>query len=114
MPVAIGQRYKDRYEVVAHVGEGAFAHVFRARETASGRDCALKVLKEEYSETRDVVERFQREVFAIASINSPHVVSMLDFGISEGDREFFMVMEFVQGPTLAQRRPKARHVGSVL
>jgi serine/threonine protein kinase len=102
VPVRIGQRYKDRYEVVAHVGEGAFAHVFRARELASGRDCALKVLKEEYSETRDVIERFQREVFAIASISSPHVVSMLDFGIADAEREFFMVMEFVQGPTLRE------------
>ena len=102
MPVRTGQRYKDRYEVVAHVGEGAFAHVFRARELSSGRDCALKVLKEEYSDTRDVVERFQREVFAIASISSPHVVSMLDFGIADAEREFFMVMEFVQGPTLRE------------
>ena len=57
VPVRIGQRYKDRYEVVAHIGEGAFAHVFRARELSSGRDVALKVLKEEYSDTRDVVER---------------------------------------------------------
>jgi eukaryotic-like serine/threonine-protein kinase len=102
VPVRIGHRYKDRYEVVAHVGEGAFAHVFRARELGSGRDCALKVLKEEYSDTRDVIERFQREVFAIASINSPHVVSMLDFGIADAEREFFMVMEFVQGPTLRE------------
>jgi serine/threonine protein kinase len=102
VPVRIGQRYKDRYEVVAHVGEGAFAHVFRARELASGRDCALKVLKEEYSDTRDVVERFQREVFAVASISSPHVVSMLDFGIADAEHEFFMVMEFVQGPTLRE------------
>jgi serine/threonine protein kinase len=102
VPVRVGQRYKDRYEVVAHVGEGAFAHVFRARELSSGRDCALKVLKEEYSDNRDVVERFQREVFAIASINSPHVVSMLDFGIADIEREFFMVMEFVQGPTLRE------------
>jgi serine/threonine protein kinase len=102
VPVRIGQRYKDRYEVVAHVGEGAFAHVFRARELGSGRDVALKVLKEEYSDTRDVVERFQREVFAIASISSPHVVSMLDFGIADAEHEFFMVMEFVQGPTLRE------------
>ncbi len=100
MPVSIGQRFKDRYEVVAHIGEGAFAHVYRARELGSGRDVALKVLKEEYSDTRDVVERFQREIFAIASISSPHVVSMLDFGLSAG--EFFMVMEFVQGPSLRE------------
>ena len=102
MPVRIGQRYKDRYEVVAHIGEGAFAHVFRARELSSGRDCALKVLKEEYSDNRDVVERFQREVFAIASISSPHVVTMLDFGIADIEHEFFMVMELVQGPTLRE------------
>jgi serine/threonine-protein kinase len=76
--------------------------VFRARELSSGRDCALKVLKEEYSETRDVIERFQREVFAIASISSPHVVTMLDFGIADVEREFFMVMEFVQGPSLRE------------
>ncbi|MDB4964775.1 MAG: Protein kinase domain protein [Myxococcales bacterium] len=99
MPVRIGERYRDRYEVLARIGEGAFAHVFRAREVdGGGREVALKVLKEEYSGDRDVVERFRREVFAIASINSPHVVSMLDFGIS--DDEFFMVMEFVQGPSL--------------
>ncbi len=88
--------------MVAHIGEGAFAHVFRARELGSGRDVALKVLKEEYSDTRDVVERFQREVFAIASISSPHVVTMLDFGIADAEHEFFMVMELVQGPTLRE------------
>src|SRR5204863_1202734 len=81
------------------IGEGAFAYVYRAREIGgAGRDVALKVLKEEYTGERDVVERFQREIFAIASISSPHVVSMLDFGISHG--EFYMAMEFVQGPSL--------------
>jgi len=100
VPVRIGERYRDRYQVLAKIGEGAFAHVFRARELQSGRDVALKVLKEEYTEVRDVVERFQREVLAIASINSPHVVSMLDFGISEG--EFYMVIEFVQGHSLRE------------
>ena len=100
MPVRIGERYRDRYQVLGKIGEGAFAHVFRAHELAARRDVALKVLKEEYWEVRDVVERFQREVFAVASISSPHVVSMLDFGIS--DDEFFMVMEFVEGPSLRE------------
>ena len=100
MPVRIGERYRDRYEVVAKIGEGAFAYVFHAREVQSGRDVALKVLKESYQGERDVVERFQREVFAVASISSPHVVSLLDFGIGEG--EFFIVMEFVKGPSLRE------------
>jgi serine/threonine protein kinase len=100
VPVVIGERYRDRYEVLSKIGEGAFAYVFRAREVQSGREVALKVLKESYQGERDVVERFQREVFAVASISSPHVVSLLDFGISAG--EFFIVMEFVQGPSLRE------------
>jgi serine/threonine protein kinase len=100
VPVRIGEVYRDRYQVLAHIGEGAFAHVYRARELTSGRDVALKMLKDEYADNRDVVERFQREIFAIASISSPHVVTMLDFGI--GADEFFMVMEFVEGPSLRE------------
>jgi serine/threonine protein kinase len=95
-----GELYRERYQVLAAIGEGAFAHVFRARELANGRDVALKVLKEQYLQVRDVAERFQREVFAVASISSPHVVSLLDFGISE--REFFIVMEYVSGPSLRE------------
>src|SRR5207237_5716947 len=88
------------YHVLAAIGEGAFAHVYRARELATGRDVALKVLKEPYRQVRDVVERFQREVFAVASIDSPHVVSLLDFGMS--DQEFLIVMEFIRGPSLRE------------
>jgi serine/threonine-protein kinase len=95
-----GEVYRERYQVLAAIGEGAFAHVFRARELQTGRDVALKVLKEQYVRVRDVAERFQREVFAVASIDSPHVVSLLDFGIS--DDEFFIVMEFVRGPSLRE------------
>jgi serine/threonine-protein kinase len=95
-----GELYRGRYQVLANIGEGAFAHVYRARELGNGRDVALKVLKEPYRQVRDVVERFQREVFAVASIDSPHVVSLLDFGISED--ESFIVMEFIHGPSLRE------------
>jgi serine/threonine protein kinase len=95
-----GELYRERYQVLANIGEGAFAHVYRARELPGGRDVALKVLKEPYRQVRDVVERFQREVFAVASIDSPHVVSLLDFGISES--ESFIVMEFIHGPSLRE------------
>jgi hypothetical protein len=100
VPVRIGERFRDRYQVLEKIGEGAFAYVFRAREVAAGRDVALKVLKEPYRQVRDVVERFQREVFAVASVSSPHVVSLLDFGFLQD--EFFIVMEFVRGPSLRQ------------
>jgi len=100
VPVRIGERFRDRYQVLEKIGEGAFAYVFRAREETEGRDVAIKVLKEPYRQVRDVVERFQREVFAVASISSPHVVSLLDFGFA--DDEVFLVLEFVRGPSLRQ------------
>ncbi len=101
MPVRLGERYRDRYEVIERIGEGAFAHVYRARDlTNGGVDVALKVLKDPYLTVKDVVERFQREVFAVASISSPHVVGLTDFGIS--DEDFYIVMEFVKGPSLRE------------
>jgi tRNA A-37 threonylcarbamoyl transferase component Bud32 len=98
--VRIGELFRDRYQVLEKIGEGAFAYVYRAREEAAGRDVALKVLKEPYQQVRDVVERFQREVFAAASVSSPHVVALYDFGFLQD--EFFIVMEFVRGPSLRQ------------
>ena len=82
------------------IGEGGFATVFRAKETTTNKIVALKLLKDAYLKDAEVVERFRREVFAVASINSPYVVKMHDFGIS-GD-EVFIAMEYVEGPTLRE------------
>ncbi len=72
----------------------------RAKETTTGKIVALKLLKDAYLKDAEVVERFRREVFAVASISSPYVVKMHDFGIS-GD-EVFIAMEYVEGPTLRE------------
>ncbi len=90
--------YRERFHILQEIGEGGFAKVYLAREIASERKVALKVLKDAYLKDSEIVERFRREVFAVASINSPHVVGMHDFGIS-GD-EVYIAMEFVEGPTL--------------
>jgi serine/threonine protein kinase len=92
--------YRDRFQVQKEIGEGGFAHVYRARELATGRQVALKVLKESFLSNNVIVERFRREVFAVASISSPHVVAMYDFGMS-GD-EVWIAMEYVEGTTLRQ------------
>src|SRR6478735_848223 len=91
-------RLKGRFEIMEQIGEGGFASVFRAKEATTGKIVALKLLKDAYLKDQEVVERFRREVFAVASISSPHVVGMHDFGIS-GD-EVYIAMEFVEGPTL--------------
>jgi serine/threonine protein kinase len=98
--IKVGERYRERYQVLGRVGEGAFAQVYRARDLTAERDVALKVLKDPYLTVKDVVERFQREVFAVASISSPHVVRLWDFGISDDD--FYLVTEFVEGPSLRE------------
>ncbi len=92
-------KLQDRFELLEEIGEGGFARVWRARDRAhGGRTVAVKVLKDAYLGDREIVERFRREVFAVASISSPHVVAMTDFGIS-GD-QVFIAMEFVEGPNL--------------
>ncbi len=93
-------RLKGRFEIMEQVGEGGFATVFRAKEATTQKIVALKLLKDAYLKDTEVVERFRREVFAVASINSPYVVKMHDFGIS-GD-EVFIAMEYVEGPTLRE------------
>jgi serine/threonine-protein kinase len=92
------ERYRERFEVGEVLGEGGFATVYRGRELASGRTVALKVLHESFHGNAAIVERFRREVFAIASISSPHVVALYDFGLS-GD-EIWLAMEHAEGPTL--------------
>jgi serine/threonine protein kinase len=89
-----------RYTLNEEVGEGGFAHVFRATDEVTKRNVALKVLKEAYTEDPQVIERWNREVFAIASLESPHVVTMYDFGLS--DENYFISMEYLEGPTLRE------------
>ena len=93
-------RLKGRFEIMEQIGEGGFATVYRAKESTTGKIVALKLLKDAYLKDVEVVERFRREVFAVASISSPYVVKMHDFGIS-GD-EVFIAMEYVEGPTLRE------------
>lgn len=92
--------FRERFQITREIGEGGFARVYEGKEPASGRRVAIKVLKDDYLRDTEILERFRREVFAVASIDSPHVVKMYDFGIS-GD-EVFIAMEFVEGPTLRE------------
>jgi serine/threonine protein kinase len=88
----------DRYQTLARLGEGAFANVWKARDLETGREVALKILKEQFAGDSDVAERFRREAFAIAAVDSPHVAALYDFGIS--GHNLFIVMELVPGARL--------------
>jgi len=90
MPLSKGDRLGP-YEILEAIGKGGMGEVFRARDTRLNRDVAVKVSSEHFS------ERFEREAKAIASLNHPNICTLHDVGPN------YLVMELVEGPTLAER-----------
>jgi serine/threonine-protein kinase len=94
------------YEVVDLLGAGGMGEVYRARDTNLGRDVALKVLPDAFARDPDRVGRFRREAHVLASLNHPHIASI--YGVEEahaasGSDAPVLVLELVDGPTLADR-----------
>jgi serine/threonine-protein kinase len=97
---AAARVFNDRYELVRHVARGGMAQVYLAKDLLLNRPVALKVLFPELSVDRSFVERFRREAQAAANLSHPNIVSIYDWG--EGEHTYFIVMEYVNGRTLAQ------------
>lgn len=95
----VQQVFSDRYELVRHIARGGMAQVYLARDLLLDRPVALKVLFPELSVDRSFVERFRREAQAAANLSHPNIVSVYDWG--QGQRTYFIVMEFVDGRTLS-------------
>jgi serine/threonine protein kinase len=89
------------YEVTALIGEGGMGRVWRARHTGLNRDDALKVLPESFAADPERLARFQREAQLLASLNHPNIAHV--FGLENVDDTKALVMELVEGPTLADR-----------
>ena len=92
------------YEILAPLGAGGMGEVYRARDTRLGRDVAVKVLPQHLSANPEVRARFEREAKTVSSLNHPHICTLHDVG-REGDTDY-LVMELVEGETLAQRLEK--------
>lgn len=88
----------DRYRVVASVGSGGMANVYKAMDEKTGNLVALKVLKEEHREDADFVRRFEREARAVLALSHPNIVRSFDVG-EDGDANY-IVFEYVEGNTL--------------
>ena len=103
--MAIGPGSKlGPHEVVSPLGAGGMGEVWRARDTRLGRDVAIKVLPPHLAATPDARVRLEREAKAIAALNHPNICTLFDVG-REGDTDY-LVMELVEGETLAQRLQK--------
>ena len=92
-------RTLGRYEVSALIGRGGMATVYKARHPGLNRNVAVKVLHRHLAVDPAFVGRFRREARAVAALRHPNIVRVYDFD-SEGDL-YFIVMEFIDGPTLA-------------
>src|SRR5213594_2124547 len=88
-------------EVTALIGRGGMGEVYRARDTKLKRDVAIKILPEEFSRDADRVSRFQREAEVLASLNHPNIAAIYD--LEEANGSHFLVLELVEGQTLAER-----------
>jgi serine/threonine protein kinase len=94
------------YEVAGLLGAGGMGEVYRARDTKLNREVALKVLPDALDPGRDRIARFEREAQLLASLNHPNIAAI--YGIAEGHAEsgltrHALVLEIVEGPTLADR-----------
>src|SRR5437762_1189440 len=85
------------YEIIAPLGAGGMGEVYRARDSKLGREVALKVLPAALGDDPGRMGRFQREAHVLASLNHPHIAAIYGF------EENAIVMELVEGRTLAER-----------
>ena len=89
------------YEITVLIGAGGMGQVYRARDTKLGRDVAIKVLPDLFAEDPERLARFQREAQVLASLNHPNIASI--YGLEEVEGVRALVLELVEGPTLAER-----------
>ncbi|HKV98912.1 MAG TPA: protein kinase [Vicinamibacterales bacterium] len=88
------------YRILAKLGEGGMGEVYRAHDTKLGRDVAIKVLPDAFAADAERLARFRREAQVLASLNHPNIGHI--YGL-EGDTIHALVLELVEGPTLAER-----------
>src|SRR5579863_6393564 len=103
MMLTIGSKLGP-YEIQSPIGAGGMGEVYRARDTRLGRDVAVKILPQHLTEKADARQRFEREARAVSSLNHAHICTLHDIGHQDGTD--FLVMEFLEGETLAKRLEK--------
>jgi serine/threonine protein kinase len=100
------------YEILLPLGAGGMGEVYRARDTKLGREVALKVLPEVFAHDAERMARFRREAQVLASLNHPNIATI--YGLEESNGNCALVMELVEGPTLAERISPCGTVGAGL
>jgi eukaryotic-like serine/threonine-protein kinase len=100
MPLQPGTKLGP-YKIVAPAGAGGMGEVYKGSDTRLNRTVAIKVLPEQFSQDTEMKQRFEREAQTIAAMNHPHICTLYDVGQQDGTE--FLVMEYLEGETLASR-----------
>src|SRR5216683_5897934 len=100
MTLNVGSRL-GAYEITAPLGSGGMGEVYRARDTRLNRDVALKILPDTFTHDPERLARFRREAQVLASLNQPHIGAI--YGLDEANGQQFLVLELIDGETLADR-----------
>src|SRR5918995_2918404 len=100
MALTIGTKLGP-YEIVGSLGAGGMGEVYRTRDTRLGREVAIKTLPRAFTSSPDQLARFEREARLLATLNHPNVCSI--YGLEEADGVRFLILELVDGETLAER-----------
>jgi Tol biopolymer transport system component len=103
VPFSTGTRL-GAYEILSAIGQGGMGEVYRARDTRLNRDVAIKVLPSDVAADHDRLARFEREAQVLASLNHPNIAQI--HGVEDSSGTPALVMELVEGPTLADRIAK--------
>ena len=104
-PIPIGTRFGS-YEVVARLGAGGMGEVYRAHDSKLGRDVAIKILPRQFAADADRRGRLEREARLLATLNHPHIGSI--YGVEDREGVLALVLELVEGDTLAERIARSR------
>ncbi len=89
------------YQIANLLGKGGMGEVYQAKDQTLGREVAIKVLPDEFAKDTDRIARFQREAKVLASLNHPSIAAI--YGLEESAGKNFLVLELVEGETLADR-----------
>jgi len=108
--LAIGQRFQGKYEILRLLGVGGMGRVYQARHCELDTLVAIKIMTANLASDREAIERFKREAKAMARVQHPNAVRVLDSGVEQGD--CYLIMEFLEGETLRERMTRLRNQGT--
>ena len=108
--IAVTGRLFGQYQIEDLLGAGGMGEVYRARDLALGRDVAIKLLPPGFTTDSDRLARLEREAQVLAALNHPNICAI--YGSAEADGTRFLVLELVEGQTLADRLAEARRKGT--